>query len=57
MKNTVKTSKNKTNTADGKINEKNFNEDQSGDDWDILGSKLDDKQENIGSEDEENSGD
>ena len=35
-------------------NEKNFNQDISGDDLDIPGSELDDDQENIGSEDEEN---
>ena len=35
-------------------NEKNFNEDHSGDDLDVPGSELDDQQEKIGSEDEEN---
>jgi hypothetical protein len=35
-------------------NEKNFDQDKSGDDLDIPGSELDDDQENIGSEDEEN---
>ena len=37
-------------------NEKNFNQDNSGNDLDIPGSELDDDQENIGSEDEENNG-
>ena len=37
-----------------KWNEKNFNEDHSGDDLDVPGSELDDEQEKIGSEDEEN---
>ena len=37
-----------------KSNEKDFNEDVSGDDLDVPGSELDDKQEKIGSEDEEN---
>lgn len=35
-------------------NEKNFDQDKSGDDLDIPGSELDDNQENSGSEDEEN---
>jgi hypothetical protein len=35
-------------------NEKNFDQDQSGNDLDVPGSELDDGQENIGSEDEEN---
>ncbi|MEP7195944.1 MAG: hypothetical protein ABI851_05450 [Saprospiraceae bacterium] len=35
-------------------NEKDFHEDISGNDLDVPGSELDDKQENIGSEDEEN---
>ena len=35
-------------------NEKNFNQDKSGNDLDIPGAELDDQQENIGSEDEEN---
>ncbi len=35
-------------------NEKNFNQDESGNDLDIPGSELDDDQESIGSEDEEN---
>lgn len=37
-------------------NEKNYNQDHSGDDLDIPGSELDDEQEKIGSEDEENNG-
>ncbi len=37
-------------------NEKNYNQDHSGNDLDIPGSELDDDQENIGSEDEENNG-
>jgi hypothetical protein len=36
------------------LNEKDFEEDVSGSDLDIPGSELDDKQELIGSEDEEN---
>lgn len=35
-------------------NEKDFDDDKSGDDLDVPGSELDDEQENIGSEDEEN---
>jgi hypothetical protein len=35
-------------------NEKNFNQDHSGNDLDVPGAELDDDQENIGSEDEEN---
>jgi hypothetical protein len=38
----------------GKTNEKDFTDDVSGSDLDVPGSELDDKQENIGSEDEEN---
>jgi hypothetical protein len=38
----------------GASNEKNFDQDMSGNDLDIPGSELDDIQENIGSEDEEN---
>ena len=34
--------------------EKNFDEDPTGDDLDIPGTELDDKMEEIGSEDEEN---
>jgi len=37
-----------------KLNEKDFKDDVSGGDLDIPGSELDDKQEEIGSEDEEN---
>lgn len=35
-------------------NEKNFRDDQSGDDLDVPGSELDDEEESVGSEDEEN---
>ncbi len=35
-------------------NEKDFDDDVSGDDLDVPGSELDDEQEEIGSEDEEN---
>lgn len=45
-----------SNENDGKFNEKNLNQDKSGDDLDIPGSELDDEQEDIGSEDEENNG-
>jgi hypothetical protein len=38
----------------GKNNEKDFAEDQSGNDLDVPGSELDDEQENSGNEDEEN---
>ncbi len=38
----------------GKLNEKDFDEDESGSDLDIPGSELDDEMENVGSEDEEN---
>ena len=38
----------------GTSNEKDFNDDVSGSDLDIPGSELDDKQEIVGSEDEEN---
>ena len=49
------TSKTKVSNEDkGTRNEKDFNDDVSGSDLDIPGSELDDKQENIGSEDEEN---
>lgn len=37
-------------------NEKNFNQNQSGNDLDIPGSELDDDLEDSGSEDEENNG-
>jgi len=38
----------------GSMNEKDFEEDMSGDDLDVPGSELDDQQESVGSEDEEN---
>jgi hypothetical protein len=38
----------------GKRNEKDFDEDMSGNDLDVPGAELDDELENIGSEDEEN---
>lgn len=38
----------------GRRNEKDFDEDRSGDDLDVPGSELDDQQESVGSEDEEN---
>jgi hypothetical protein len=41
---------------DPEWNQKDFNQDQSGDDLDVPGSELDDDQEYIGSEDEENNG-
>jgi hypothetical protein len=48
-------SKNKSpNVKAGVSNEKDFEEDMSGDDLDVPGSELDDQQESIGSEDEEN---
>jgi hypothetical protein len=48
-------SKNKApNEEAGSRNEKDFDEDMSGDDLDVPGSELDDKQEIVGSEDEEN---
>ncbi len=40
--------------GDVKNNEKDFGEDQSGDDLDVPGSELDDDQEKNGNEDEEN---
>ena len=43
------------NDNEGKNNEKSFNDDVSGSDLDIPGSELDDKLENTGTEDEENS--
>lgn len=47
--------KNKTpNQEEGTLNEKNFEEDMSGDDLDVPGAELDDQQEKVGSEDEEN---
>jgi len=45
----------KTDT-EGTKNEKDFEEDVSGNDLDIPGAELDDEQEEIGSEDEENNG-
>ena len=42
------------NENDRMTNEKDFNDDVSGNGLDIPGSELDDEQENIGSEDEEN---
>ena len=42
------------NEKPGTNNEKDFEENKSGSDLDVSGSELDDKQENIGSEDEEN---
>ena len=45
---------NKENEVVGENNQKGFNEDFSGDYLDVPGSELDDKQEEIGSEDEEN---
>jgi hypothetical protein len=38
----------------GKSNEKDFEDDMSGNDLDVPGSELDDEQEIVGSEDEEN---
>jgi hypothetical protein len=38
----------------GKKNEKDFEEDMTGNDLDVPGAELDDEQESIGSEDEEN---
>lgn len=38
----------------GSLNEKDFQDDMSGDDLDVPGSELDDQQESVGSEDEEN---
>ncbi len=48
-------SKQKTkNPKAGVRNEKDFQDDMSGDDLDVPGSELDDQQESVGSEDEEN---
>ncbi len=48
-------SKNKTpNEVERTSNEKDFEDDMSGDDLDVPGSELDDQQESVGSEDEEN---
>jgi hypothetical protein len=38
----------------GELNEKGFEEDETGEDLDVPGSDLDDMQEDVGSEDEEN---
>jgi hypothetical protein len=38
----------------GTPNEKDFEEDRTGEDLDVPGSELDDQQESVGSEDEEN---
>lgn len=43
-----------TDTTPGKMNEKSFEDVKTGIDLDVPGAELDDKQENIGSEDEEN---
>jgi hypothetical protein len=43
-----------TREVEGKGNEKDFNEDKSGDDLDIPGAELDDPDEKVGEEDEEN---
>ncbi|WP_199907773.1 hypothetical protein [Leeuwenhoekiella sp. MAR_2009_132] len=43
-----------SNTVKGTFNEKEFQNDKSGDDLDVPGSELDDQQERLGSEDEEN---
>lgn len=37
-----------------KENEKDYSEDESGDDLDVPGAELDDEEESVGSEDEEN---
>ncbi len=42
------------NEANRTLNEKNFEQDMSGDDLDVPGSELEDQQERVGSEDEEN---
>lgn len=42
------------NEKSGTRNEKDFSDDMSGSDLDVPGSELDDKQEGVGSEDEEN---
>lgn len=42
------------NPKKGTKNEKDFQEDKSGDDLDVPGSELDNQQESVGSEDEEN---
>ena len=40
--------------CEGLMNEKDFEEDMTGDDLDIPGAELDDSNEEIGEEDEEN---
>jgi len=45
---------NKENEVTGENNQKDFEEDVTGDDLDVPGSELDDAQEKIGNEDEEN---
>jgi len=47
-------SKSKEQNDTGINNEKDFNDDVSGNDLDIPGAEMDDNQEDIGSEDEEN---
>lgn len=42
------------NEAAGSMNEKDFEDDSSGDDLDVPGAELDDQQERVGNEDEEN---
>lgn len=42
------------NEKKGHLNDKDFEDDTSGNDLDVPGSELDDKQESVGSEDEEN---
>lgn len=42
------------NDYDGKLNEKGFSHNMSGEDLDVPGSEADEKEENAGSEDEEN---
>ncbi len=42
------------NEEEGVWNEKNYDDEKTGDDLDVPGSELDDEQENNGSEDEEN---
>lgn len=41
-------------SSSGKLNEKNFSQDMSGEDLDIPGSEEDEMEDNMGSEDEEN---
>ena len=49
-----KVTMNKENEVPGENNEKNFEDDFSGDDLDVPGSELDDAEEETGNEDEEN---